>query len=94
MALKKQIELRTGHVAEYWKIEVIPNRTMLTAFFEARLFKDRAASQAQKAPTEISRGIELSVTKDQLDGDFLDLVALGYNAIKTEDQFFADAEDA
>lgn len=89
MALKKEITLPSGVVADYIKVSAavvdLPN-LQISVFYSVHLSQAHSAS-APVVPPGIAKAY--SATKEQLLGN---PIALGYTFLKQEDEF-ADAED-
>lgn len=91
MALKKQLELDSGAVGEYWRItEIVVNRLNDTASVEMFLYVDEAARGVGKSPLSTQRfrlqNIDLVVLSQT------NPVAAAYAKLKELDTF-TDAED-
>ena len=88
MAIKKQIELKTGGFAEYWRIEsFLAYNGDSTVKCNVSLWKDRATRlEADKEPISLT---SYSVDIDELSGEILVKI---YDAIK-QLPAFQGAED-
>lgn len=92
MALEKSKLLTSGISGNYWKITK-ESYDRLTGFYTwtIELFKDKAASDAGKAPLNCSKEFKFSVDESDLDGDN---TALGYVKIKERVALLVDRDIA
>lgn len=93
MALKKQVTLKTGVIAEYWKIiglrfDIL--KSIATVVFG--LYKDQSARIAGKEVIEVRYESIENITNEQIEQAGVSPIALCYGYMKMI-EFFSNAED-